>query len=122
LPVSKVGISAEPVARFDQLQATNWSELYLFGVIWFPSKGAGKAETAVLRAAKEMECHLRGEWLSLDANETFELALKACRFLNLSACDAKTWVSNWRSRIEGTGRAMSNPLERRTGRALYPAA
>ena len=120
LPVSKIGISTNPIKRFDSLQENNWSDLYLFAVLWLSKRGAGKLETTALQAAREMGCHLRGEWVSMDADEAFHTVLKAARYLNVAACDGETWVKNWRSRILGNANAMPSPLEKRRNAPLYP--
>lgn len=88
---SKVGISSNPLHRIRQMQTSNFAKLRYRGMLWFDNwDAAGTVEQLVFKAADEMGIRGRGEWLTTDSAEAFDLVLKAARYAGLPCRDSAT--------------------------------
>jgi len=96
----KVGISAIPLRRRAHLQNAHYAELKIGGLVWTEKcPDAEKIERLVLRAAREMGIHVRGEWLATDASEVLELAIKAARHADVLISDSAMAMNNLTARV-----------------------
>lgn len=63
---TKIGISNDICARFASIQSSNWSELFVEFLMWFPGKEASfRVEQNILSILKSD--NISGEWFNLDA-------------------------------------------------------
>jgi hypothetical protein len=99
IPVSKIGVTTNPTSRLTTLQIGNWHDLVVHALIWV-DRLAEHIEDLALRAAKEMELGVRGEWISAYPAEACELIVKAARFNGDPAYDSTAWMRNWGARVE----------------------
>lgn len=96
---TKVGISHKPVHRTIGMQTSHFAPLQMVGCVWAADyKAAEKIERLVIRAAKEMRIHARGEWLNATGEEVIHLILKAARFAKAKVCDGDMAMQNLTAR------------------------
>lgn len=105
MPVCKIGIASDPTSRLISLQGGNWNPLAVMSLLWL-DVGAYEIEQLALRAAREMDLHIRGEWIAADPVQACELVLKAARHSSRPAYDSATWLSNWSIRLNAVAEAM----------------
>lgn len=94
LPVCKVGMSASPLDRREQIQSNHWADIKIAGVLWARQDRCVAIERTVLKAASEMGVRLRGEWIGAPSEEVCELVVKAGRYLDARACDSSALMAN----------------------------
>lgn len=93
-PICKIGISANPVERLKDLQGAHYRELFLYGVIFCPTRKSETIEQEVLKRASEAGTRLFGEWIAEDPHDILLAALQVARDKKIDVCDAKTWQVN----------------------------
>jgi hypothetical protein len=93
-PISKIGISYDPVGRLQGLQNSHYEELYLHAVVFCPTRKSGSIEQASLQSALESEKRLRGEWVDMPPEEALKLVLETARDNKWPVCDGATWFEN----------------------------
>jgi hypothetical protein len=106
VPVCKIGIAADPASRLLSLQGGNWNQLGVAALLWGDVGVAYEIEQLALRAAKEMDIYLRGEWIAADPAEACEIVLKAARHCGKPVFDSETWLGNWSVRLNAVAEAM----------------
>lgn len=99
IPVAKIGIGTDPGDRLCQIQIGCWHRLSVMALLWLDT-GAYQIEQLALKAAKEMDIYLRGEWVSATPQEACELVVKAARYSRLPVYDSATWIENWSARVD----------------------
>lgn len=100
LPVCKIGVCVQPLARLSQLQVGNWNRLHVAGLLWVVAKGhVLDIEKAAHKAADEMGCWLSGEWVSMTPIEAMELVVKAARHTNAGVADSERWMDGLAMRV-----------------------
>lgn len=104
MPVCKIGIASDPTSRLISLQGGNWNQLGVHSLLW-SDVGAYEIEQLALRAAKEMDLHVRGEWIAAEPAEACELVLKAARHSRRPVFDSATWMNNWAIRMNAVAEA-----------------
>jgi hypothetical protein len=93
-PITKIGVSANPLERVADLQAAHYRELSLFAVIFCPLRQAVAIERGVLRRAEDTGTRLLGEWINADAHKVLRSAFEVARDGPFAVCDGKTWLAN----------------------------
>lgn len=93
---AKVGVTHSPNSRIAALQNAHYRPLRFHSLLWFDtSEQATLVEGLVLKAAREMEIHERGEWMATDATEVAMLSLKAARYAGAPCRDSKTALEDF---------------------------
>ena len=75
----KIGISDTVKARLSALQTGSWEKVKLHALLWLFGYDAYGVEQAVLKEAKRIGCHERGEWLSLTPVSAMDMVIDAAR-------------------------------------------
>jgi hypothetical protein len=103
-PVSKIGISLNPVQRLADLQQSHYKELFLHSVYFFPKSVAGKAESAAIADAGDLR--IRGEWIAEYPHQAAERVLSVAARKRYSVCDGASWLRSTllRTRAVAKGR------------------
>lgn len=93
-PITKIGVSTNPIRRLADLQAGHYRELRLHAVVFCPKHNSVKIEQEVLGRAVEKGTRLCGEWVNGEPDEVLREALTVARDLKVDVCDGKTWLAN----------------------------
>ncbi|MDH2091109.1 GIY-YIG nuclease family protein [Rhizobium pusense] len=94
--ISKIGKSADPLARLAQLQTGNPRRLYLHRVFWMSAENADYAEREAHRVAAIKHDRMEGEWFRCtpsDAHKVVEGVISA----NFSYCAMTPREPLWRA-------------------------
>lgn len=105
-PICKIGISADAVARCNELQGAHYRNLFLHAVIFSPTRKAMTIEQAVLARASEEGNRLLGEWVNYEPDEVVRMALEFARDKKIPVCDGRTWFENVCERTRKAHKAM----------------
>lgn len=93
-PITKIGISADPMKRLRDLQGSHYRELLLHGVIFCPGRNSMTIEQAVLEEANCDGTRLMGEWVAKAPEDVLMSALRIARDRRVDVCDGHTWFNN----------------------------
>lgn len=99
-PISKIGISANPLKRVEDLQGAHYRELRLHAVIFCPGRKAMTIEQDVLARAASDGSRLMGEWIAEAPDNVLAAAIESARRNKLDICDALTWRDNMIARTK----------------------
>lgn len=97
--ICKIGVSFNPLARLGQLQNSHWADLRIAFLAWTRDGSAQKIEKLALRAAKEMDWSLRGEWVNASPEEAGELIIKAARYSSSKIADSSAEMENMKAAV-----------------------
>jgi hypothetical protein len=112
-PITKIGVSADPIKRLGDLQAAHYRELQLHAVIFCPKRNAVAIEQAVLRRASERGDRLLGEWIAAEPDEVLRMAIEAARDGDWPICDGRTWFENRVARVKAWAKQTREPVTKR---------
>lgn len=93
-PIVKIGVSANPYRRLMDLQASNYRELFLWGVIFSPEEKAMTLEQRTLELASLRGNRLMGEWIAAEPEEVFADVLDMAAEHKVAICNAAVWLHN----------------------------
>lgn len=105
-PICKIGVSANPIRRVADLQACHYRELFLYAVIFCPTRRSVTIEQEVLEQASQAGNRLLGEWVAYPPEVTLRMALETARDKRIDVCDGKTWFSNMVERTKVLHKAL----------------
>lgn len=92
---SKIGVSASPLVRLQQLQAGNYEPLKIYALFWLPEGQAFGVERLSLRVIAKMGRRLTGEWCDLsppDITSLIACVLKSNQAVQVS--DSEMQIEN----------------------------
>ena len=94
MDICKVGFSVNPAKRITTLQTALWGEVQCHALLWAPSTVAHGIEHKALKAAREHNVRLKGEWVMLPPSEAVGLVLSA--MVGTEAfVDSGTFIEVW---------------------------
>lgn len=93
-PICKIGVSANPLKRVEDLQGSHYRELFLYAVVFCPTRHAVAIEQAALARASEAGDRLMGEWVSMTPEDTLRMIFEVARDDNRAICDGRIWFDN----------------------------
>lgn len=108
-PITKVGISANPVKRHADLQAAHYRELVLNAVVFCPKHNALAIEQEVLRQARSNGDGLFGEWVAMYPDDVLHMVMDAACSLNVPVCDGRQWFDNQFAKARALARQKHAP-------------
>ena len=97
-PISKIGVSYDPVGRLVSLQGSHYADLHVHAVLFCPTRKSVSIEQVALGRATDMGKRLRGEWVAMKPDDALRLVLETARDNNWPVCDGKTWFDNMAAR------------------------
>ncbi len=102
--ISKVGVSADPLKRRQELQGAHYLPLTIYGVVFCPTRKSVTIEQSVLQAAAEGGTRLMGEWVSASPDTVLRKVLEIARDGDFPVCDGKTYLANMIARTRALAR------------------
>lgn len=108
-PITKIGISANPIKRHADLQATHYRELVLNAVVFCPKHNALAIEQEVLRQARANGDGLMGEWVAMDPDDVLNMVMEASCSLDVPICDGRQWFKNQLAKARALARQKHAP-------------
>lgn len=97
-PITKIGVSFDPTKRLVDLQSGHYRKLYIYAVLFCPTRKSVSIEQAALHRASEENKRLNGEWVEMSAEDALLLVLETARDNGWAVCDGQTWFENMTSR------------------------
>lgn len=105
-PITKIGVSADPIKRLADLQQGHYQGLFLHSVYFCPKTGGGKLEQAALKDAADIR--LRGEWVAEWPHEAAARVLRVSAEKKIGVCDGATWQRASLARTQATARGLKS--------------
>lgn len=93
-PICKIGVSANPLRRALDLQAAHYREIFLWAVLFCPTRKSVSIEQKVLGNASADGTRLMGEWVAKDPLSVLMETLTVARDNQWPVCDGRTWFRN----------------------------
>lgn len=93
-PITKIGISANPIKRHADLQAAHYRELKLHGIVFCPRHNAFAIEQEVLQRSRAEGNGLMGEWLNEEPEDVLRIVFEVARDGDYPVCDGALWFKN----------------------------
>jgi hypothetical protein len=111
-PIAKIGVSANPIRRHADLQASHYRELVLNAVVFCPKHNAVAIEQEVLRRAREAGDGLMGEWIAADPDDVLHMVMEAAVSLDVPICDGRQWFDNQFAKARALAKQKYSPTNR----------
>lgn len=118
-PIVKIGVSANPLRRLMDLQASHYRELFLWGVIFTPEMKAMTLEQRLLECAQQRGDRLMGEWVAAEPSDLFREILGLAAQHKIAICNAEVWLHNMMERTKRIAKSTSYRGLAATGRRVF---